>query len=220
MLVCNICLLQGYTNAYYQISPAKAYPRTFSGLNRHIFCIPSPHSQFVGMGSTICKLGYQHSISRDRFTGHCMSVSSPSLFGSRVFHACSHKHAYPGRFRIYAALDVATAVQVINDLGFDTLTFLAVIVMVVPAFKFIRASPVSLLFFFSICSWIALLSYLLHLAWVWKLLVAVMIFLISFVWFLYQSFLLLFVSIQKIVDFVCLLFSCHNVFWSYTVNML
>lgn len=46
-------------------------------------------------------------------------------------------------FRIYAAIDVASAVDVINDLGFDTLTFLAVTVMVVPVFKLIRASPVS-----------------------------------------------------------------------------
>lgn len=48
------------------------------------------------------------------------------------------------RFRIYAALDVASAVDVINDLGLDTLTFLGVTVMIVPAFKIIKASPVSL----------------------------------------------------------------------------
>ncbi|KAI0501324.1 hypothetical protein KFK09_016268 [Dendrobium nobile] len=45
-------------------------------------------------------------------------------------------------FRIHAAIDVASAVDVINDLGLDTLTFLAVTVMVVPAFKLIRASPI------------------------------------------------------------------------------
>ncbi|KAK8963281.1 hypothetical protein KSP40_PGU002434 [Platanthera guangdongensis] len=48
-----------------------------------------------------------------------------------------------GGFPIRSVIDVASAVDVINDLGFDTLTFLAVTVMVVPAFKFIRANPVS-----------------------------------------------------------------------------
>jgi hypothetical protein len=36
-------------------------------------------------------------------------------------------------------------VEVINDLGFDTLTFLGVTVLVVPAFRVIRASPVKYL---------------------------------------------------------------------------
>lgn len=47
------------------------------------------------------------------------------------------------KFRTYADLDVASAVDVINDLGFDTLTFLVVTVMVVPAFRILKASPVS-----------------------------------------------------------------------------
>lgn len=45
-------------------------------------------------------------------------------------------------YAIRAVIDVAGAVDVINDLGFDTLTFLAVTVMVVPAFRFIKASPI------------------------------------------------------------------------------
>lgn len=44
--------------------------------------------------------------------------------------------------RMHVGLDVASAVDVINDLGLDTLTFLAVTVLVVPAFKILRASPV------------------------------------------------------------------------------
>ena len=43
----------------------------------------------------------------------------------------------------YTELDVASAIDVINDLGFDTLTFLVVTVMVVPAFKLLKASPVA-----------------------------------------------------------------------------
>ncbi|KAG0463478.1 hypothetical protein HPP92_018988 [Vanilla planifolia] len=45
-------------------------------------------------------------------------------------------------FCVRAGIDVAGAIDVINDLGFDTLTFLAVTVVVVPAFKLIRASPI------------------------------------------------------------------------------
>ncbi|GFP86834.1 k(+) efflux antiporter 3 chloroplastic [Phtheirospermum japonicum] len=48
---------------------------------------------------------------------------------------------YYAKFRIHASLDVASAVDVINDLGLDTLTFLAVTVLVVPGFKMIKASP-------------------------------------------------------------------------------
>ncbi|KAK6156698.1 hypothetical protein DH2020_010946 [Rehmannia glutinosa] len=52
------------------------------------------------------------------------------------------------RFRIHASLDVASAtVDVINDLGMDTLTFLAVTVLVVPGFKRIKASPILGFFF-------------------------------------------------------------------------
>ncbi|GLT41908.1 hypothetical protein SLA2020_159370 [Shorea laevis] len=52
-----------------------------------------------------------------------------------------------GRSGIYATVDVAGAVEVINDLGLDTLTFLAVTVLIVPAFKIIRASPILGFFF-------------------------------------------------------------------------
>ncbi|KAG5010479.1 hypothetical protein JHK87_018994 [Glycine soja] len=40
------------------------------------------------------------------------------------------------------AYDVAGAVEVINDLGLDTLTFLAVTVLIVPTFKSLKASPI------------------------------------------------------------------------------
>ncbi|OEL26897.1 K(+) efflux antiporter 3, chloroplastic [Dichanthelium oligosanthes] len=48
------------------------------------------------------------------------------------------------RFRApRAGMDLASgAVEVINDLGFDTLTFLGVTVLVVPAFRVVRASPI------------------------------------------------------------------------------
>ncbi|KAJ1690522.1 hypothetical protein LUZ63_014677 [Rhynchospora breviuscula] len=47
-----------------------------------------------------------------------------------------------GRFQVKAEMDISTAVDVINDLGFDTLTFLAVTVLVVPVFRVVKASPI------------------------------------------------------------------------------
>ncbi|KOM31198.1 hypothetical protein LR48_Vigan01g075300 [Vigna angularis] len=45
------------------------------------------------------------------------------------------------RLQTNVAYDVAGAVDVINDLGLDTLTFLAVTVIIVPMFKSLKASP-------------------------------------------------------------------------------
>ncbi|GJY82935.1 K(+) efflux antiporter 3, chloroplastic [Tanacetum coccineum] len=66
-----------------------------------------------------------------------------SFLGGKRFIISNHRHFQRGgRFRMNAALDVGGAVEVINDLGLDTLTFLAVTVLVVPAFKFVKASPI------------------------------------------------------------------------------
>lgn len=46
------------------------------------------------------------------------------------------------RVRAGVGVEIASAVEVINDLGFDTLTFLGVTVLVVPAFRVVKASPV------------------------------------------------------------------------------
>lgn len=55
--------------------------------------------------------------------------------GLKVKPLSPEKHAKQFRFRIHASVDVASAVDVINDLGMDTLTFLAVKVLVFPGFK-------------------------------------------------------------------------------------
>lgn len=67
--------------------------------------------------------------------------------GGETSHRLNCKNFKNVRFRIHASIDVATAVDVINDLGLDTLTFLAVTVLVVPAFKRIKASPILGFFF-------------------------------------------------------------------------
>ncbi|GLJ29909.1 hypothetical protein SUGI_0591300 [Cryptomeria japonica] len=59
----------------------------------------------------------------------------------------NNKHSKMEKFRINAELEFASAVDVINDLGLDTMTFFAVTVLVVPAFKVIKASPILGFFF-------------------------------------------------------------------------
>ncbi|TYI95362.1 hypothetical protein E1A91_D02G274500v1 [Gossypium mustelinum] len=79
------------------------------------------------------------------FGGTPSLPSSPS--NSRGLSFSNHGLFHQRRSRIYAAVEVASAIDVINDLGLDTLTFLAVTVLVVPAFKIIRASPILGFFF-------------------------------------------------------------------------
>nr|GMD07230.1 K(+) efflux antiporter 3, chloroplastic [Ipomoea batatas] len=72
--------------------------------------------------------------------------TTPTFNGKRFFffkNVPSQRY----RYQTYASVDVATAVDVINDLGMDTLTFLAVTVLVVPAFRTIKASPILGFFF-------------------------------------------------------------------------
>lgn len=71
---------------------------------------------------------------------HMLNRSVYSWGGCHIYN---HKQIHIQKFRIHANLDVSSAIDVINDLGMDTLTFLAVTVIIVPAFKIIKASPVS-----------------------------------------------------------------------------
>lgn len=71
----------------------------------------------------------------------CYLQLNSTIFGLRShLHKC--RKPFRRRLGTYASLDVASAIDVINDLGFDTLTFLAVTVMVVPAFRTLKASPI------------------------------------------------------------------------------
>ncbi|KAG7022518.1 K(+) efflux antiporter 3, chloroplastic, partial [Cucurbita argyrosperma subsp. argyrosperma] len=69
------------------------------------------------------------------------------LDGRNGYNWYNHRHKPRQRSRMHAAIDVAAAVDVINDLGLDTLTFLAVTVIVVPLFRRIKASPILGFFF-------------------------------------------------------------------------
>lgn len=74
----------------------------------------------------------------------------PTLNGGRWFHQCRKPNCYPMQNRCNrhlrlvprAEVSLAAGLDVINDLGLDTLTFLAATVVVVPTFKAIKASPI------------------------------------------------------------------------------
>lgn len=69
-------------------------------------------------------------------------LSTSLVHGWGEFYASDRRSPRLARSQIYASLNVAAGVDVINDLGLDTLTLLVVTVLVVPAFKTIKASPV------------------------------------------------------------------------------
>ncbi|XP_010432131.1 PREDICTED: K(+) efflux antiporter 3, chloroplastic [Camelina sativa] len=81
------------------------------------------------------------------------SFVGTDLVKRRVFLDTSRRFYFQGRWsessgrRVVQTYDVASAVDVINDLGFDTLTFLMVTVIIVPAFRVLKASPILGFFF-------------------------------------------------------------------------
>ncbi|XP_010538814.1 PREDICTED: K(+) efflux antiporter 3, chloroplastic [Tarenaya hassleriana] len=102
-------------------------------------CVPK-YSHGVKFGINLRSLGNINSSER-RFLVNSLCHSSRRLYFQCNLSECSR------RVRTYATLDVASAVDVINDLGLDTLTFLMVTVIIVPAFKVLRASPILGFFF-------------------------------------------------------------------------
>ncbi|KAK1277866.1 hypothetical protein QJS04_geneDACA003351 [Acorus gramineus] len=102
-------------------------------------------------GSVSCSV--HHKLSKFPFTlrsnndGLHLPLLASTNFGLRGFHIIYPRKPDKERFRMHAELDVASAIDVINDLGFDTLTFLGVTVMVVPAFRIIKVSPILGFFF-------------------------------------------------------------------------
>lgn len=136
--------LQGY-NTIQQKSPVMACSLGISRLCGRSFIPYSSNQQVHSLSyATNYKIRHPPFDSRN-FLGNPLLASS--VYGSRELYFSNHRPVRSERLRMYASLDVANAVDVINDLGFDTLTFLAVTVIIVPAFKIIKASPVSVLLY-------------------------------------------------------------------------
>ncbi|CAI9787068.1 unnamed protein product [Fraxinus pennsylvanica] len=120
----------------YTSCPCRRYFNVSRAYNQLVQIRPIPIHQ------KICYLPYRaHNV----FKG--TPLSSYSIAGREEFSCFNSRWVRKVRLRLCAALDVASAVDVINDLGLDTLTFLAVTVLVVPAFKMIKASPILGFFF-------------------------------------------------------------------------
>lgn len=112
------------------------------------FNLPSSHHTFADspFNAAYDRMENCRLVSKSVFGG------SPFLTSSVLFHwkglgFSNDRLVQWGRSRIYATADVGSAVEVINDLGLDTLTFLAVTIIIVPAFKIIKASPILGFFF-------------------------------------------------------------------------
>ncbi|XP_062082719.1 K(+) efflux antiporter 3, chloroplastic isoform X1 [Humulus lupulus] len=115
-----------------------------SGHRLNVICSSNPQSRLLSF-SINYKTSYSANVSRNFFERP--PLRSSWLCDQGGLYVANKRSAHRARSRIYATIDVATAVDVINDLGLDTLTFLAVTVIVVPAFKIIKASPILGFFF-------------------------------------------------------------------------
>ncbi|VAI26856.1 unnamed protein product [Triticum turgidum subsp. durum] len=85
------------------------------------------------------------SSSRSRVTAASTSVAACALQPRRrttMVRTTTRRGRRAFRVRAGVGVEIASAVEVINDLGFDTLTFLGVTVLVVPAFRVVKASPI------------------------------------------------------------------------------
>ncbi|MCL7035604.1 hypothetical protein MKW94_022462 [Papaver nudicaule] len=126
-----------------QISLARIYPKAISSTSRHSFYVQSSYNQQVGRLSYKINHRKKHSSFISGNSSEGAAFLTPYVFGRRGSYSCRRlKEVQKRRLQICALYDVASAVDVINDLGFDTLTFLGVTVLIVPAFKIIKSSPI------------------------------------------------------------------------------
>ncbi|KAF4379579.1 K(+) efflux antiporter 3, chloroplastic [Cannabis sativa] len=115
-----------------------------SGHRPNVICSSNPQSCLLPFAINY-STSYSSNVSRNFFERTPLRSSLLCDLGGLC--VANKRSARRVRSRIYATIDVAAAVDVINDLGLDTLTFLAVTVIVVPAFKIIKASPILGFFF-------------------------------------------------------------------------
>ncbi|KAK4375095.1 hypothetical protein RND71_005772 [Anisodus tanguticus] len=116
-----------------------------SYLHRHYSNVSYAYTKSIHISSVSSYHKINHPSSGTN--GVCKSTHFSSSCSGRGVCIMKHRKSLRCRFRIYASVDVASAVDVINDLGLDTLTFLAVTVLVVPSLKTIKTSPILGFFF-------------------------------------------------------------------------
>lgn len=136
-------------SAVKQKNPLRAYSHTVHQLCGPSFNLQYSHSKKVAFPS--CTLNCwrnDYSLVPVLFHNGATTLTF-KVVEQNGYNWSNHRPKQRERLRMRAALDVAAAVDVINDLGLDTLTFLAVTVIVVPLFRRIKASPVRMIFYFS-----------------------------------------------------------------------
>ncbi|XP_073024871.1 K(+) efflux antiporter 3, chloroplastic-like isoform X2 [Primulina eburnea] len=125
---------------------------------KRISCVPLQCSQNLDVSCSCCHLAHKPLFSIHHRINHTFLYRKHNVFKITPLSLSSvgcgegfcfpiYRHIRKVKFRIHSSIDVANAVDVINDLGLDTLTFLAVTVLIVPAFKKIKASPILGFFF-------------------------------------------------------------------------
>ncbi|XP_044490612.1 K(+) efflux antiporter 3, chloroplastic [Mangifera indica] len=139
------CYTPTVYDIFKQTSPTGAYTHDISNFGTHYYSMQYSYKQRVHVPSHVVNDRISHHSFASRYNGR-LSLTS-SIFGQKGFYFSNQRQGHRERFRKYATVDVAGAIDVINDLGLDTLTFLGVTVIVVPAFKIARASPILGFFF-------------------------------------------------------------------------
>lgn len=134
--------MQGY-DITKKKGPIWAYPHASSRIFRSsIFMLYSDNKQVRPFPSHRVNHNIRPDISVSENGFEHTTSFAYSFSGWKGFYYSKRRPVHWERLQTSAAYDVAGAVEVINDLGLDTLTFLAVTVLIVPTFKLIKASPV------------------------------------------------------------------------------
>ncbi|KAL0559812.1 hypothetical protein IC582_000189 [Cucumis melo] len=134
-------------SAVKQKNPFRAYSHTVHQLCGPSFNLHYSHSKKVAVPS--CTFNHwrnDYSLVPVLFHNGATTLTF-KVVGQNGYNWSNRRPKQRERLRTRAALDVAAAVDVINDLGLDTLTFLAVTVVVVPLFRKVKASPILGFFF-------------------------------------------------------------------------
>ncbi|XP_059289965.1 K(+) efflux antiporter 3, chloroplastic isoform X1 [Lycium ferocissimum] len=145
--MCHLVLHSPGPKGYIVRAQTRSTWSTFSAsyLHRHYSNVSYAYNKSIHISSVSLHHKINHPSSGTN--GFCKSTPFSSSCSGRGICILKHRKSLRCRFQIYASVDVASAVDVINDLGLDTLTFLAVTVLVVPALKTIKTSPILGFFF-------------------------------------------------------------------------
>ncbi|XP_060216197.1 K(+) efflux antiporter 3, chloroplastic isoform X2 [Lycium barbarum] len=145
--MCHLVLHSPGPKGYIVRAQTRSTWSTFSAsyLHRHYSNVSYAYNKSIHISSVSLHHKINHPSSGTN--GFCKSTPFSSSCSGKGICILKHRKSLRCRFQIYASVDVASAVDVINDLGLDTLTFLAVTVLVVPALKTIKTSPILGFFF-------------------------------------------------------------------------